>query len=124
MSWVKNSVSTMAKTDPIFDANVDQDAPPTPDVERVPVDTTAYRLLRVANGPQRSVGVAYLLFCISFVGLAGIQHFYLGHMFRGVLWLFTWGLGGIGLIYDLFATGSQVYSFNVRRSDVIAEPVS
>ena len=126
----------MAKHDPIFDP----DAPAQASVEPEPgpsepepstleppepgPEAPAYQLVRVATGEQRSVGVAYALFCLSFIGVAGIQHFYLGHFFRGTLWLLTWGLFGIGLIYDLFATGSQVYAFNVRRSSVVAQPLS
>ena len=127
----------MAKSDPIFDPDAPaQPNPPAP-VEQPgepPVEpqiqvrsehsAPEYQVVRVATGEQRSVGVAYALFCLSFVGVAGIQHFYLGHFFRGTLWLLTWGLFGIGLIYDLFATGSQVYAFNVRRSTLIAQPLS
>ena len=127
----------MAKSDPIFDpdahAQLDPHPPAEPPIEppiepqiQVPSEPSApeYQVVRVATGEQRSVGVAYALFCLSFVGVAGIQHFYLGHFFRGTLWLLTWGLFGIGLVYDLFATGSQVYAFNVRRSTLIAQPLS
>jgi hypothetical protein len=124
----------MAKHDPIFDpdapaqASVEPEPGPLassgPEAPEPEPEAPAYQLVRVATGEQRSVGVAYALFCLSFIGVAGIQHFYLGHFFRGTLWLLTWGLFGIGLIYDLFATGSQVYAFNVRRSTVVAQPLS
>ena len=140
----------MSRHDPIFDPDAPAQAPvaselgpfesPTsepPTSEHLPPtlepstleppepgpEAPAYQIVRVATGEQRSVGVAYALFCLSFIGVAGIQHFYLGHFFRGTLWLLTWGLFGIGLIYDLFATGSQVYAFNVRRSTVVAQPL-
>ncbi|CAB4563242.1 unannotated protein [freshwater metagenome] len=140
----------MSRHDPIFDPDAPAQAPvaselgpfesPTsesPTSEHLPPtlepstleppepgpEAPAYQIVRVATGEQRSVGVAYALFCLSFIGVAGIQHFYLGHFFRGALWLLTWGLFGIGLIYDLFATGSQVYAFNVRRSTVVAQPL-
>lgn len=130
----------MSRHDPIFDPDAPAQAPvaselgpsepptsePEPSTLEPPEpgpEAPAYQLVRVATGQQRSVGVAYALFCLSFIGVAGIQHFYLGHFFRGTLWLLTWGLFGIGLIYDLFATGSQVYAFNVRRSTVVAQPL-
>ena len=133
----------MARHDPIFDPDAPVQAPdafepptfepPTSEPPKLGPSTLArpepgpeapaYQLVRVATGDQRSVGVAYALFCLSFIGVAGIQHFYLGHFFRGTLWLLTWGLFGIGLIYDLFATGAQVYAFNVRRSTVVAQPL-
>jgi TM2 domain-containing membrane protein YozV len=128
----------MARHDPIFDPDAPVQAPdafepPTSEPAKLGPSTLArpepgpeapaYQLVRVATGDQRSVGVAYALFCLSFIGVAGIQHFYLGHFFRGTLWLLTWGLFGIGLIYDLFTTGAQVYAFNVRRSTVVAQPL-
>jgi TM2 domain-containing membrane protein YozV len=118
----------MSRHDPIFDPDAPAQAPDAPEPSTLgPAEpgpeAPAYQLVRVATGDQRSVGVAYALFCLSFIGVAGIQHFYLGHFFRGTLWLLTWGLFGIGLIYDLFATGAQVYAFNVRRSTVVAQPL-
>jgi hypothetical protein len=44
----------------------------------------------------------------SFIGLCGVQHFYLGKWFKGIIWLFTFGLLGIGLIWDLFTLPHQV----------------
>jgi TM2 domain-containing membrane protein YozV len=84
----------------------------------------SYQVVRIATGPQRSVGVAYLWFCFTFIGLAGFQHFYLGSYFRGVLWLFTWGLFGIGSVYDLFALGADTVSRNERNSQVVVVPVA
>lgn len=84
----------------------------------------SYQVVRVATGPQYSVGVAYVWFCFTFIGLAGFQHFYLGNSFRGVVWLFTWGLFGIGTIYDLFALGADTISRNERNSQVVVVPVT
>ena len=47
-----------------------------------------------------NVGVAYLLWLISGCGALGLHRFYLGKIGTGLLWMFTGGLGGIGLIYD------------------------
>jgi TM2 domain-containing membrane protein YozV len=85
---------------------------------------SSYQVVRVATGPQRSVGVAYICFCFTFIGLAGFQHFYLGNYFRGVLWLITWGLFGIGSVYDLFALGADTINRNERNSQVVAMPIS
>ena len=38
---------------------------------------------------------------IAFVGVAGINRFYIGQIGMGLLYFFTWGLCGIGLIMDL-----------------------
>jgi TM2 domain-containing membrane protein YozV len=62
---------------------------------------------------QKSVGTAYLLWLFSFIGICGLQHFYLGKPLRGLLWLFTLGLLGVGVLYDLFALPSQTRIANL-----------
>ena len=44
-----------------------------------------------------------ILICtvIGFIGIGGIQRFLLGQIGMGILYLLTWGLGGIGTIIDL-----------------------
>ena len=51
---------------------------------------------------SKSVGVAYFLWFFSFVGVCGLHHFYLGRPIKGLLWLFTIGLLGVGIVWDLF----------------------
>lgn len=51
---------------------------------------------------MRSVGVAYGLWALCIVGVAGIHRFYLGRYVTGLIWLLTWGVFGIGLLVDLF----------------------
>jgi TM2 domain-containing membrane protein YozV len=51
---------------------------------------------------MRSVGLAYGLWALCLVGVAGIHRFYAGKYITGTIWLFTWGLFGIGLFVDLF----------------------
>ncbi len=64
----------------------------------------------------RKLGTAYALMLFSFVGVCGIQHFYMGKTGRGLLWLFTVGLFGVGLIVDLFTLPQQIKNINARRS--------
>lgn len=68
----------------------------------------------------KETGIAYALMLFSLIGLCGIQHFYLGKIGRGVLWLLTGGLLGIGLIIDLFTLPQQVKTVNARRAVGIA----
>jgi TM2 domain-containing membrane protein YozV len=56
--------------------------------------------------PKKDVTVAWLL--LAFLGLLGVHRFYLGKIGTGVLWLFTGGLFGIGVIYDLFTLNEQL----------------
>jgi len=60
----------------------------------------------------KDVGVAYLLLALSFLGFCGINRFYLGKVGTGILFFFTGGLFGIGLIYDLITTPKQVKEIN------------
>jgi len=51
---------------------------------------------------MKSTGLAYLLAALGLITpVAGIHRFYLGHKWIGLLYLFTWGLCGIGTIVDL-----------------------
>jgi TM2 domain-containing membrane protein YozV len=58
----------------------------------------------------KSVGVAYLLW--FFFGFLGVHQFYLGRTGRGVSYIFTLGLLGIGLLIDLFTLPGQVRKAN------------
>jgi TM2 domain-containing membrane protein YozV len=66
--------------------------------------------------PARSIGAAYAFMLFTLIGLAGIQHFYMGKIGRGILWLLTFGLFGIGTIVDLFTLPSQMKTINARRA--------
>jgi hypothetical protein len=58
---------------------------------------------------MKSTGLAYLLAVLGLVTpAAGIHRFYLGHKWIGLLYLFTWGLFGIGTIVDLVQLGRIV----------------
>lgn len=48
-----------------------------------------------------SKGTAYLLWLFWLIGLAGIHRFYCGKPVSGLIWLFTFGLFGIGQLVDL-----------------------
>ncbi len=58
--------------------------------------------------------VGYGLWCLFFLGLAGIHRIYLGKYGTGILWLLTAGLFGIGQFVDLFRMKKLVREANVR----------
>ncbi|HKJ84711.1 MAG TPA: TM2 domain-containing protein, partial [Spirochaetia bacterium] len=47
-----------------------------------------------------STKTAYLLWLASFFGVSGLHRLYMGKIGTGILFLMTWGLGGLGTIYD------------------------
>jgi hypothetical protein len=60
-------------------------------------------------------GLGYALWCLAFVGLAGIHRIYLGKYGTGILYLLTFGLFGIGQFIDLFRMKSLVQDSNIRE---------
>jgi hypothetical protein len=60
-----------------------------------------------------SPGVAFGLWLACLFGLAGIHRFYLGKPVTGVIWLFTWGLFGIGQLVDLVKLRDMVEDQNI-----------
>jgi TM2 domain-containing membrane protein YozV len=50
---------------------------------------------------QLNSGTAYILWCLCLLGICGIQRFYTGQVGIGLLYLFTFGLCGIGQLADL-----------------------
>ena len=50
---------------------------------------------------DRKRTTALILCLLGFIGLAGLHQFYVGRVGKGLLYLFTLGLLGIGTIIDL-----------------------
>jgi len=59
---------------------------------------------------MKSKSTAYILW--FFFGFFGIHKFYLNKVGMGIIYLFTFGLFGIGWFIDLFTLGSQVDNYN------------
>lgn len=63
---------------------------------------------------MRSTGVAYVQWLACFVLVCGLHCFYAGKWFSGLIWLFTFGLLGIGQLIDLFLIPSMITNANLR----------
>ena len=61
-----------------------------------------------------STRIAYLLWFATFIGFAGLHRLYHGKIGSGILYLLTWGLFGIGTVYDLVTLPEQVRDAKIR----------
>ncbi len=63
---------------------------------------------------MNKVGTAYLLWLGILVGLGGLHRLYNGKIGTGLLWLFTWGLFGVGQFVDLMLLPRMVDEHNLK----------
>ena len=56
--------------------------------------------------------VGYIIWIFGFLGA---HRFYMGKWVTGIVYLFTGGLVGIGLLYDLWTLNGQVSEINRRE---------
>ena len=58
--------------------------------------------------------VAWIL--LTFLGVFGIHRFYMGKWFTGILYLITFGLFGLGYLYDYCTLNGQISELNGRQN--------
>lgn len=63
---------------------------------------------------MKEKGIAYILWAACFMGACGLQRLYAGKIGSGLLYLFTFGLLGIGQLVDLFLIPNMVRDYNAR----------
>ncbi len=61
---------------------------------------------------MKSTAVAYLLWLLIFLGVAGIHRFYAGKSVTGLIWLFTGGLFLVGQLIDLLLIPDMIARAN------------
>ncbi len=66
---------------------------------------------RFIEGPK-DYDVAWIL--LTFLGVFGVHRLYMEKWLSGVLYLLTFGLLGIGVIYDFWTLNSQLSELNQR----------
>ena len=69
--------------------------------------------LRYTPGPI-DYNIAWLL--LVFLGMFGIHRFYLGKIGTGLIYLLSFGLCGLGYIYDMWTLNDQITLINGRYS--------
>jgi TctA family transporter len=72
---------------------------------------------RVESGSDErsSTSTAFLLWLACALGLFGIHRFYLGRTWTGLIYLFTFGLFGVGQLVDLVRLRHLVQDENLKR---------
>ncbi len=68
--------------------------------------------LRFAAGPI-DYSLAWIL--LTFLGIFGVHRMYLGKWISAVVYLLTWGIFGIGIIYDFWTLNGQISEINQQR---------
>lgn len=71
---------------------------------------------------KKELWVSYLLSLGFLFGFAGLHRFYLGKPVTGLLYLFTWGLVGIGTLIDLIKMPDLVAAENLRLLTTGVDP--
>lgn len=51
---------------------------------------------------------------LTFLGWLGVHRFYMGKIFTGLIYLLTFGLFGIGILYDFLTLNEQISEANTR----------
>lgn len=62
---------------------------------------------------ETDYSVAWLL--LFFTGFFGVHRMYMGKWISGIIYLFTLGLFGLGVLYDYWTLNSQVHEQNCAR---------
>lgn len=63
---------------------------------------------------MNDVKTSYLFWIVWIFGAAGLHRLYNKKIFTGLLWMFTFGLFGIGQLVDLFLIPNMVEEHNVK----------
>lgn len=71
-------------------------------------------MIHEGTGPY-SKSSALLMWFAWIFGFGGIHRIYLGKPITGVIYLLTWGLFGVGQVYDLLTMGRLVDEANAKQ---------
>lgn len=71
---------------------------------------------------MKEKNLAYLCWAACFAGACGLQRLYAGKIGTGLLYLFTFGLFGVGQLVDLFLIPGMVREANARNALLGVDP--
>ncbi|MEM0981071.1 MAG: TM2 domain-containing protein [Cyanobacteria bacterium P01_H01_bin.58] len=64
---------------------------------------------------NKQLTVSYILWLVGFFGFAGLHRIYNRKFVTGFLWLFTWGLFGVGQFVDVFLVPGMAEERQLKR---------
>lgn len=72
---------------------------------------------RAADQRYRAGGIDYNIawILLTFLGVFGLHRFYMGKWITAVLYLFTAGFFGLGILYDFWTLNGQISAKNMLR---------
>ncbi len=76
----------------------------------------AEQYARVYRQRRKDANITLMTTLIGFMGLAGVQRFYLGQTGMGLLYLLTGGLCLVGTIVDAFKAKDLTWRFNEKQA--------
>ena len=90
----------------------DQQQKPVQDVEPQRVSNPApQQMVTPIQTPTRGAGFRVLRFiACMYLGWFGVHHFMVGNNGKGALYFFTFGLFGIGWMFDIFSTFFDIFN--------------
>ena len=71
--------------------------------------------LRYRSGTT-DYNIAWIL--LTFLGVFGLHRFYMGKWITGIIYLFTAGLFGLGILYDFWTLNEQVSGKNMMQGSL------
>jgi TM2 domain-containing membrane protein YozV len=71
---------------------------------------------------MKEKGIAYIMWAGMFLGVCGLQRLYAGRIGTGLLYMFTFGLCGVGQFIDLFLIPGMVEDANNRLALAGVDP--
>lgn len=79
-------------------------------------EDTAGQFANIYRVRRKDPQTVLLLSLLGFLGIAGVQRFYVDQIGMGLLYLFTGGLCLVGTIIDIVSYRSIAFEFNQRQA--------
>lgn len=86
-------------------------------------DAQAEQFAHVYRSRRKDPTLVLAFSLVGFLGVAGVQRFYLDQVGLGLVYLLTWGFCGLGTLIDAVRYKSIALTYNRERANEVAELV-